>query len=87
MDLSTLPKKPVLPNDEYDELGGIEGLSGNAGYDSNFHGIVNLCGAVGDQDWIIEDDPSGNWPIGRSRYLSVLRPSNCHKTLKIQILN
>ena len=38
-------------------------------------------------DWIIEDDPNGNWPIGRSRYLSLLRPSNCHKTLKIQILN
>ena len=39
------------------------------------------------EDWTIEDDPNGNWPIGRSRYLSVLRPNNCHKTLKIQILN
>ena len=42
--------------DEYDQLGGIEGFSGNTGYDSSFHGIVNLCGAVGDQDWIIEND-------------------------------
>lgn len=48
-----------IPNfllDDYDQLGGIEGLSGNSGYDSSFHGIVNLCGAVGDQYWIEEGD-------------------------------
>ena len=38
-------------------------------------------------DWSIEDDPEGNWPDSKSRYLSLIRPSNCHKTLKIQILN
>jgi len=42
--------------DDYDDFGGLEGLSGNEGYDSNFHGIVNLSGAVGNQDWIIEGD-------------------------------
>ena len=47
---------PSFLLDEYDEVGGIEGLSGNDGYDSNFHGVVNLCGAVGNQEWIIEDD-------------------------------
>ena len=47
---------PAFLLDDYDELGGIEGLSGNIGFDSSFHGIVNLCGAVGNQDWIIEDD-------------------------------
>ena len=39
------------------------------------------------EDWIIEDDPNGNWPTGRSRYVSVQRPINCHSTLTIQILN
>jgi len=47
---------PEFLLDDYDALGGLEGLSGNSGYNSNFHGIVNLCGAVGDQDWIIEND-------------------------------
>ena len=47
---------PSFLLDEYDDLGGIEGFSGNPGYDSNFHGIVNLCGAVGDQEWIISGD-------------------------------
>ena len=47
---------PAFLLDDYEQLGGIEGLSGNSGYDSSFHGIVNLCGAVGNQDWIIEGD-------------------------------
>jgi len=38
------------------ENGGLEGFSGNEGYDSHFHGVINLCGAVGDKDWIVEDD-------------------------------
>ena len=42
--------------DDYDNVGGLEGLSGNPNYDSSFHGIVNLCGAVGDQYWIVEND-------------------------------
>ena len=39
------------------------------------------------ENWTIEDDPRGNWPTDRSRYIQVQRPSNCHTTLKIQILN
>ena len=42
--------------DDYDDFGGFEGTSGNDGYDSSFHGIVNLCGAVGDQYWIVENE-------------------------------
>ena len=36
--------------------GGLEGFSGNEGYDSHFHGVINLCGAVGDYNWIIAGD-------------------------------
>ncbi len=40
------------------------------------------------RDWSIEDDIEGNWPDNnKTRYLSLIRPKNCHKTLKIQILN
>ena len=38
------------------ENGGLEGNSGNAGYDSYFHGVINLSGAVGDYNWIIAGD-------------------------------
>jgi hypothetical protein len=54
--LNTYEEVPSFLLDDYDEVGGIEGLSGNPGYSSEFHGIVNLCGAVGSQDWIVEDD-------------------------------
>ncbi len=47
---------PSFLLDDYDDFGGFEGTSGNDGYDSSFHGIVNLCGAVGDQYWIVEND-------------------------------
>ncbi len=47
---------PTFLYDDYDDFGGLEGLSGNQGYDSSFHGIVNLSGAVGNRDWIVEDD-------------------------------
>jgi len=42
--------------DFMDENGGLEGNSGNEGYSSEFHGIINLCGAVGAPEWIIEND-------------------------------
>jgi len=38
------------------ENGGLEGFSGNEGYDSHFHGVINLCGAVGDYNWIVAGD-------------------------------
>ena len=38
------------------DSGGLEGFSGNEEYSSNFHGVINLCGAVGSTDWISEQD-------------------------------
>ena len=37
--------------------------------------------------WTIVDDPNGNWPSNRTRYLEIERPRNCHSTLVIQILD
>ena len=39
-----------------DEVGGLDGLSGNPGYSSEVHEIVNFCGAVGDFNWIEQGD-------------------------------
>ena len=47
---------PASIVDYIDENGGLEGTSGNEGYDSHFHGIINLCGAIGDYNWIVEGD-------------------------------
>ena len=47
---------PASIVDYIEENGGLEGLSGNEGYDSHFHGIINLCGAVGDYNWIVVGD-------------------------------
>ena len=47
---------PAFIEDWLEDNGGLEGNSGNAGYDSSFHGVINLCGAVGETDWIAEDD-------------------------------
>lgn len=46
---------PVLVNDTA-EIGGLEGLSGNAGYSSDVAGVLNLCGALGDDDWMQAGD-------------------------------
>ena len=54
--LDNFEEVPSFLLDDYDDVGGIEGLSGNLGYSSDFHGIVNLCGAVGNQEWIAEGD-------------------------------
>ena len=47
---------PSFIEDWMNDNGGIEGNSGNPSYDSNFHGIINLCGAVGQTEWIVEND-------------------------------
>ena len=39
-----------------EENGGLEGNSGNEGYDSHYHGVINLCGAIGDYNWLVEGD-------------------------------
>ena len=54
--LNEYEEVPSFLIDDYDSIGGLEGLSGNSGYDSSFHGIVNLSGAVGNRDWIVEGD-------------------------------
>ncbi|TVR81838.1 MAG: T9SS C-terminal target domain-containing protein [Chitinophagaceae bacterium] len=43
--------------DVINDLGGIEGNSGNEGYSSNIKGVINLCGAIGDTSWIKADGP------------------------------
>ncbi|MBT5955277.1 MAG: carboxylesterase family protein [Candidatus Marinimicrobia bacterium] len=47
---------PSFLEDYFEDNGGTEGNSGNPGYASEFHGVINLCGAVGHTDWIIEND-------------------------------
>lgn len=37
-------------------LGGLEGNSGNPGYSSDIKAVVNLCGAMGDKNWILPGD-------------------------------
>jgi len=46
----------LVSEDYLDSVGGLEGDSGNLGYSSEAHGIVNFCGAVGDYSWIDEGD-------------------------------
>ena len=48
---------PDVINSIVNELGGIEGESGNPGYNSEIHGVINLCGGIGDATWIEENDP------------------------------
>ena len=54
-----LDNNEEIPDFIYDyimESGGLEGISGNPNYSSEFHGVINLCGAVGNTDWIIDND-------------------------------
>ena len=46
----------LVTQEQLDELGGLEGVSGNPGYPSDAHGIINLCGAIGSLDWIEQPD-------------------------------
>ena len=46
----------LITADQLEELGGLEGNSGTPGYSSEVHGIVNLCGAIGNYNWIIQPD-------------------------------
>lgn len=52
--LKTLSELPILIDSV--GIGGIEGLSGNPGYTSNPNYVVNLCGAIGDTNWIKAGD-------------------------------
>ena len=46
----------LVSQDFLDGVGGVEGLSGNPGYSSEAHGIVNFCGAIGEYEWIEDGD-------------------------------
>ena len=47
---------PELILNIVDSAGGIEGESGNSGFSSEIHGVINLCGGIGDVNWIDEND-------------------------------
>ncbi len=49
---------PAVISSDFASVGGIEGLSGNAGYSSEVSAVVNLCGALGDKSWIEAGDPA-----------------------------
>jgi para-nitrobenzyl esterase len=38
------------------QLGGLEGNSGNPGYPSTANAVINLCGALGDADYMVPGD-------------------------------
>jgi poly(3-hydroxybutyrate) depolymerase len=40
----------------WDDLGGLEGASGNPGYGSQVQGVVNLCGGLGLATWVEDND-------------------------------
>ena len=46
---------PEVIWDILNDTGGIEGESGNEGYSSNIHGVINLCGGIGNSIWIDEN--------------------------------
>lgn len=51
--LTYLDKESEVPSYiDTASLGGMEGMSGNPGYTSNVHYVVNLCGAIDDSSWI-----------------------------------
>ena len=47
---------PLVFDYVMNDVGGIEGESGNQEYDSSYSGIINLCGAVKEYTWIVEGD-------------------------------
>ncbi len=52
-DYDVLPSyiKPLV-----DEMGGLEGNSGNPGYPSDVKGVINLAGGINKLEWIQQDD-------------------------------
>lgn len=54
--LDKMSEIPTIIASDVPALGGIEGLSGNPGYSSDVAGVINLCGALGDDSWIEAGD-------------------------------
>jgi len=47
---------PPILQQELDRTGGLEGSSGNPGYSSKVAGVINLCGALGEKEWLDPGD-------------------------------
>ncbi len=54
--INDISEVPEFIFDYVMEQGELEGFSGNSGYNSEFYGVINLCGAIGHYDWIAVDD-------------------------------
>lgn len=50
--LDRLEELPANFQPIIEDLGGIEGESGNPGFSSAVAGVINLCGALGEADWL-----------------------------------
>lgn len=48
--------EPYMSTSAISALGGIEGNSGNPGYSSKIHGVINICGALGKYWWMKTGD-------------------------------
>ncbi len=66
--------EPYIPLSTMTALGGLEGTSGNPGYSSDVHGVINLCGALANYGWLeagdipfcsLHGDQDGTVPYGR----------------------
>ncbi len=64
--LDQMPEIPEYLANDTAGLGGIEGKSGNAGYSSKAHGVINYAGAIGDTSWI----NAGDAPITSFHYIN-----------------
>ena len=47
---------PDVLRKEYERTGRLEGESGNPGYPSRVAGVINLCGALGEKEWLEAGD-------------------------------
>jgi poly(3-hydroxybutyrate) depolymerase len=47
---------PYIGSTTFNNLGGLEGNSGNAGYSTKVKGVINLCGALAKYHWLRADD-------------------------------
>ena len=66
--------EPYIPLATLNSLGGLEGTSGNPGYSTDVHAVVNLAGALANYGWLeagdipfcsLHGDDDGTVPYGR----------------------
>ncbi|TGE27257.1 carboxylesterase family protein [Hymenobacter metallicola] len=88
LQLGYLDKPSEVPDYiNLDQLGGLEGNSGNPGYSSAVRGVVNLCGALGRPQWIepgnvpfvsLHGTADGTVPYGKGTVGSGLPPQQVY---------